>query len=152
MQDPGSFTSGIPVVQEHGWAPRTDIDGGGKSLPSPALDGWRMTDHGRFTSGVPVVQEHGWAPKADIDGGGKSLPLPALDGWRMTEPGCFTSGVPVVQEHGWAPRSMWTDAENLAPYRRSIPGPSRPKRFVMPTALSRSIINSNNRDKKYVPT
>ena len=28
---------------------------------------------------------------------------------------CGKDPVPIVQEAGWAPRSVWTDAENLAP-------------------------------------
>jgi hypothetical protein len=32
--------------------------------------------------------------------------------------------VHVVQEAGWAPGPVWTDAENLAVHRDSIPGPS----------------------------
>ena len=31
---------------------------------------------------------------------------------------------PIVQEPGWAPGPVWTGAENLAPHRDSIPGPS----------------------------
>jgi len=41
----------------------------------------------------------------------------------------FTPGkdpVPIVQEAGWAPGPVWTGAENLAPHRDSIPGPSSP--------------------------
>ena len=34
--------------------------------------------------------------------------------------------VPTVQEAGWAPGPVWTGAENLAPHRVSIPGPSSP--------------------------
>jgi len=30
----------------------------------------------------------------------------------------------VVQEAGWVPGPVWTGAENLAPYRDSLPGPS----------------------------
>jgi len=32
--------------------------------------------------------------------------------------------LPIVQEVGWAPGPVWTGAENLAPHRDSIPGPS----------------------------
>ena len=32
--------------------------------------------------------------------------------------------VPTVQETGWAPRPVRIGAENLAPHRDSIPGPS----------------------------
>jgi len=41
----------------------------------------------------------------------------------------FTAGkepVPILQEAGWAPGPVWTGAENLAPHRDSIPGPSSP--------------------------
>ena len=34
--------------------------------------------------------------------------------------------VPIVQEGGWAPELVWTGAENLAPHRDLIPGPSSP--------------------------
>jgi hypothetical protein len=34
--------------------------------------------------------------------------------------------VPIVQEAGWTPGPVWTGAENLAPHRDSIPGPSSP--------------------------
>ena len=34
--------------------------------------------------------------------------------------------VPIVQKAGWAPGPVWTGAENLAPHRDSIPGPSLP--------------------------
>ena len=34
--------------------------------------------------------------------------------------------VPIVQEAGWAPGPVWTEAENLAPHRDSIPGPPNP--------------------------
>ena len=34
--------------------------------------------------------------------------------------------VPIVQEAGWASGPVWTGAENLAPHRDSIPGPSSP--------------------------
>jgi hypothetical protein len=32
--------------------------------------------------------------------------------------------VPIVKETEWAPGPVWTGAENLAPHRDSIPGPS----------------------------
>ena len=32
--------------------------------------------------------------------------------------------VPIVQEARWAPGPVWTGAENLAPHRDSISGPS----------------------------
>ena len=34
--------------------------------------------------------------------------------------------VPIVQEAEWASGPFWTGAENLAPHRDSIPGPSNP--------------------------
>jgi hypothetical protein len=34
--------------------------------------------------------------------------------------------VPIVQEAGWASGPVWTGAENLAPHRDSILGPSSP--------------------------
>ena len=34
--------------------------------------------------------------------------------------------VPTVQEAGWAPGPVWTGAENIAPQRDSIRGPSSP--------------------------
>jgi len=52
-------------------------------------------------------------------------------GWEisvMSRP-LFTPGkdpVPIVQEAGLAPGPVWTGAENLAPHRDSIPGPSIP--------------------------
>ena len=55
-------------------------------------------------------------------------------------PAAFTPGkypVPIVQEAGWAPGPVWIGAENLAPHRDSIPGPSSPQRVALPTALSR---------------
>ena len=51
-----------------------------------------------------------------LDGGGCSTP----------RPGRFIPGkdpVFIVQETGWASGPVWTDAENLAPQRESIPGP-----------------------------
>jgi hypothetical protein len=44
--------------------------------------------------------------------------------------------VPIVQEAGWAPEPVWTGAENLAPHRDSIPGPSSPYRIAIRTELS----------------
>jgi hypothetical protein len=38
----------------------------------------------------------------------------------------FFYPVPIEQEAGWAPGPVWTGAENLAPHRDSIPGPSSP--------------------------
>ena len=66
----------------------------------------------------------------------------ALDvgGWSTPRPGCFTprkDPVPIVQEAGWAPGPVWTGAQNLAPHRYSIPGPSSPYRVAIPTELSR---------------
>ena len=54
-----------------------------------------------------------------------------LDGglWSTPRPGRFTPRkvpVPIVQEAGLAPVPVWTGAENLAPHRDSIPGPSSP--------------------------
>ena len=45
--------------------------------------------------------------------------------------------MPTVQEVGWASGSVWTGAENLAPHRDSIPGPSRPLLVAKPTELHR---------------
>ena len=55
----------------------------------------------------------------------------ALDGggWSTPRPGRFTPGkdpVPIVWEAGWPPGPVWTGAENIAPHRDSIPGPSSP--------------------------
>jgi len=51
-------------------------------------------------------------------------------GWGVVTPRpLFTPGkdpVSIVQEAGWASGPLWTGAENLAPYRDSIPGPSSP--------------------------
>ena len=52
-----------------------------------------------------------------LDGGGWSTPLLG----RFTP---WKDQLPNVYEAGWAPRSVWTGAENLAPHRDSIPGPS----------------------------
>jgi hypothetical protein len=52
-------------------------------------------------------------------------------------PNAETDPVPIVQEAGWAPGPVWTGAENLAPHRDSIPGPSTPYRVAIPTGLSR---------------
>ena len=58
----------------------------------------------------------------------------------------FTRGkdpVPTVQEVGWAPGPVWTGAENLAPHRDSIPGPSSPQPVAIPMVMNTStkIIN-----------
>ena len=45
--------------------------------------------------------------------------------------------LPILYEDGWAPGLVWTSAENLAPQRDSIPGPSSPWRVAIPTELSR---------------
>jgi hypothetical protein len=48
-------------------------------------------------------------------------------GGQRHAPAAFTPGkdpVPIVQEAGWAPGPVWIGAENLAPHRDSIPGPS----------------------------
>jgi len=34
--------------------------------------------------------------------------------------------VPIVQKAGWVPEPVWTGAENLAPHRDLIAGPSSP--------------------------
>ena len=50
----------------------------------------------------------------------------------------FTLGkdpLPIVQEAGWAPGPVWTGAENLAPHRDSIPGPSSPYPVAIPNIL-----------------
>jgi hypothetical protein len=50
-------------------------------------------------------------------------------GWSTPRSGRFTPGkgpLPIVWESGWAPGPVWTDAENLAPYRNSNLGPSSP--------------------------
>ena len=50
-------------------------------------------------------------------------------GFNVTLRPLFTPGkdpVPIVQEAGWATGPVWTGAENLAPRRDSIPGPSSP--------------------------
>ena len=57
------------------------------------------------------------------------MPRPPFIPWK--------NPVPIVQEAGWAPGQVWTGAENLAPHRDSIPGPSSPQRCAIPTELSR---------------
>ena len=66
--------------------------------------------------------------------GNRGIALPFHDhgtrrGWgvSVTPRPLLTSGkdpVPIVQEAGWAPGPVLTGAENLAPHRDSIPGPS----------------------------
>jgi hypothetical protein len=54
--------------------------------------------------------------------------LKGVRGQRHAPP-LFTPGrnpVPFLQEAGCAPGPVWTGAENLAPHRESIPGPSSP--------------------------
>jgi hypothetical protein len=68
--------------------------------------------------------------------GGRGIALPFHDhcirrvwGISVTPRPLFTPGkdpVPIVQEAGWAPGPVWTGAENFAPHRDSIPGPSSP--------------------------
>ena len=56
------------------------------------------------------------------------------DGWSTPRNGCFTPGkdpVPIVQEAGWLPGPVWIGAENPAPHRGSIPGPSSPLRVEL---------------------
>jgi hypothetical protein len=50
--------------------------------------------------------------------------------------------VPIVQEAGWAPGSVWIGAENLAPHRDSIPGPSDPLPVAIATALPGPPLNN----------
>jgi len=50
----------------------------------------------------------------------------------------FTHGkdpVPILQEAGWASGPVWTGAENLAPHRDLIPGPSSPLAVALPATL-----------------
>ena len=50
-------------------------------------------------------------------------------GWSTPRHGRFTPGkepVPIVQEAGWAPGSVWTGAENLAPYPEFDPRTAQP--------------------------
>ena len=50
-------------------------------------------------------------------------------GGQHHAPAAFTPGkdpVPIVQEVGWVSEPVWRSAENLAPPRDSIPGPSSP--------------------------
>ena len=50
--------------------------------------------------------------------------------------------VPIVQEVGWVSGPVWTSAENLAPHRYSIPGPSSPYADAIPTMLPSELIFS----------
>jgi hypothetical protein len=62
------------------------------------------------------VQLYSFMPSA-VDGVGGERHAPAA----------FTPGkdpVPIVQEADRAPGPVWAGAENLAPHRDSIPGPS----------------------------
>jgi hypothetical protein len=57
---------------------------------------------------------------------------------RVTPQPLFTTGkdlVPVVQEAGSAPGPVWTGAENIAPYRDSIPRRLLPYKSVMSTTI-----------------
>jgi len=57
------------------------------------------------------------------------MALEGGEGISVTPLPLFTPGkdpVPIVQEVGLAPGPVWTGAENLAPQRDSIPGPSSP--------------------------
>ena len=59
----------------------------------------------------------------------KTSALKMEGGWSAPRPGRFTPGkdtLPIVQEAAWATEPVWTGAENLAPHRDSIPGPSSP--------------------------
>ena len=50
-------------------------------------------------------------------------------GWSTPRPGRFTPAkdpVSIVQEAGWVSQPVLSSAENLAPHRDSIPGPSSP--------------------------
>jgi hypothetical protein len=75
-------------------------------LKGPALDGISNSTH---------THTHASA----LDGGG----------WSAPQPGRLAPGkdaVPIVQEAGWASKPAWISAENLAPHRDSISGPSIP--------------------------
>ena len=67
----------------------------------------------------------------------------ALDGsgWLAPRPRRFNHGetdpIPFVQETGWAPGAVCTGAEDLVPYRDSIPRPSGQLRVATQTTLSR---------------
>ena len=68
--------------------------------------------------------------------GSRGIALPFHDhgtrrgsGVSVTPQPIFTPGndpVPIVQEAGWGPVPVWTGAENVAPHRDSIAGPSSP--------------------------
>ena len=49
--------------------------------------------------------------------------------------------VSILQEAGWAPGPVWTGAENLAPHRDSIPGPSSPQPVAIPIELPGPLTN-----------
>jgi hypothetical protein len=73
-------------------------------------------------------------------------------GWSTPRPGRFTPGkdpVPIVQAAGWAPGPVWTGAENLAPHRESIPGPSSLWRVAISTELSRSTFMKGQRMRRF---
>ena len=91
------------------------------------VGGWPTPDPCRFTPGTdPVPDPCRFTPETD----------PVPDPCRFTpgtdpvpDPCRFTPGtdpVPIVQKAGCAPGLLWTGAENLAPHRDSIPGPSNP--------------------------
>ena len=75
--------------------------------------------------------------------GSRGIALSFLDhgtrrGWgvSVTPRPHFTPGkdpLHTVQKAGWAPGPVWTGAENLAPNRDSIPGPSSPYPVAVPT-------------------
>ena len=45
--------------------------------------------------------------------------------------------VSTAQEGGWDPGPVWTGTKKLVPHQDSIPEQSIPKRFAIPTELSR---------------
>jgi hypothetical protein len=67
----------------------------------------------------------------------------------VSRPGpLFTPGkdpVPIVQEVGWAPGPTWRGAENLAPQRDSIPGPSQPEAIRYTDYVTRPTQNGKKR-------
>jgi len=61
-----------------------------------------------------------------------------VGGLSTPRPGRFTPGkdpVHMVQEAGWAPGPVWTGAENLAPKRDSVPGPSNSQQVDLLTEM-----------------